>query len=285
MLRIFKSPVKTLAFVSAILLLVVALITAFWDSVSTTILPNTKFGLYEREFWENFLVEMHGIVFELSVIALLLVWLDSRRSKTGEINRLKEDLDDYALLDFPEINVKKLGHIKRLNEHSVFQIDVQNLVLNKLKVKGIEVRDSKLIGLKLTGGSIVNCSFTKVRMRSSNFEDGTIKACSFDSCDLLNSKFGGAQCKGVNFTGSSLERADFTNANLQSSVFNGCNVRNTKFEGTNLKHASFQNAEYISAEELAKADNLDYVKVSKKILEELIELRPEIKFQRNDGRP
>lgn len=285
MVRISKSPVKTLALVSAILVLAVALVTACWDSVSTTVFPNTRIGLYEREFWENFLVGMHGIVFELSVIGLLLVWLDSRRSKTGEINRLKEDLDDYALLDFPEINVKKLGHIKRLNEYGVFQINVQNLVLNELRLQGIEVRDSKLIGLKVIGGSIVNCSFTKIRMRSSNFEDGTIKACSFDSCDLLKSKFGRSQCKGVNFSGSSLERADFTKANLQSGIFNHCNVRNAKFDGANLKHASFQNAEYISAEGLAKADNLDYVKVSEEILKELIELRPDIKFQKNYGRP
>lgn len=285
MASIFTSPVKTLAWMSAILALVVALITGFWDFVSTAIFPNTKVGLYDREFWANFLVEMHGIVFELSVIGVLLVWLDSRRNKSGEINRLKEDLDDYALLNFPEINVKKLGHVKRLNEHGIVRINVQNLILNGLKLQGLKFEDCKLIGLKVVGGSVVNSSFKTVKMRSSNFEDGTIKASSFSSCDLLKSKFGRARCKGANFSKSCLERADFTKADLQSSVFNHCNIRNAKFDGANLKHASFQYAEYISAEGLAKAENLDYVKVPKKILRELVQLRPDMKYQLNDGRP
>ena len=116
---IIKSPVATLATIAVILVLTIVSITAFWDSISNTVLPNTMLGLYNKDFWENFLVEMHGIVFELSIIGVLILWLDSKRSKSGEITRLREDLEDYSSLDFPEINVKKLGHIKRLNQHNI----------------------------------------------------------------------------------------------------------------------------------------------------------------------
>lgn len=152
---IIKSPVATLATIAVVLVLAVFLITAFWGDVSSTVLPNTMLGLYNKGFWENFLVEMHGIVFELSIIGVLILWLDSKRTKSGEITRLREDLEDYSTLDFPEINVKKLGHIKRLNQHNIKNIDVQNLVLNELKVKGVIAEGARLIGLKVVAGSLL----------------------------------------------------------------------------------------------------------------------------------
>lgn len=286
MSRIIKSPVKTLAIISAVLSVSVFFITAFWEKVSGSVFPNIKIGLYERAFWENFLVEMHGIIFELSIIALLIVWLDSKRNKNNDIERLKEDLDDYSSLDFPEINVKKLGHIKRLNGHGVIDIDVQNLVLNNLKIKGVEVKGARLIGLKIMNGSLVGSSFKEMRMRSSNFEGSTIKSTKFKDCDLLKSKYINAKCRGVDFTGSCLERADFTNADLQSAIFNQCNVREARFEGANLKHATFQDSTYLTAEVLAKADNVDYVKIPEEVRCDLLKLCPDMKYQGNDrGRP
>lgn len=282
---IIKSPVTTLAIIAAVLVVAVFLITAFWDSVSSTVLPNTILGLYRKDFWENFLVEMHGIVFELSIIGVLILWLDSKRSKLGEITRLREDLEDYSALDFPEINVKKLGHIKRLNEHNIKNIDVQNLVLNGLKVKGIIVEGSRLVGLKIVKGTIVGSNFKSMKMRSSNFQKSTIKSTMFESCDLLKSKFNESTCKGVDFTNSSLERAEFTNSDLQSSIFNGCDVREAKFDEANLKHASFHNAMHLTSDLLMRAKNLDYVKVSDEIMAELIDQRPDMKYQKNKGRP
>lgn len=282
---IVKSPVATLATIAAVLVLAVFLITAFWDSVSNTVLPNTMLGLYNKEFWENFLVEMHGIVFELSIIGILILWLDSKRSKSDDIKRLREDLEDYSTLDFPEINVKKLGHIKRLNEHNIKNIDVQNLVLNGLKVKGVAAEGARLIGLKIVAASIVGSNFKSMKMRSSDFQKSTIKNTSFELCDLLKSKFNESVCKGVDFSESSLERADFTNSDLQSSIFNGCDVREAKFEGANLKHVSFHNSKHLTSEILIKAKNLDYVKVSDEIMAELIDLRPDMKYQKNKGRP
>ncbi|MFL1802813.1 pentapeptide repeat-containing protein [Plesiomonas shigelloides] len=279
--NIIKSPVATLLTVAAILILIVFLITAFWNGISKFILPNTQIGLYNKGFWENFLVEVHGIVFELSIVGVLILWLDSKRNKSNDIQRLKEDLDDYATLDFPEINVKKLGHIKRLNQYNIYNINVQNLILNGLRVKNITTENSRLIGLKVVKGTIVDCQFKSMQMRSSDFQESTIKCSSFENCNLLRSKFNGAACKGIKFSKSTLERADFTNANLQSSIFKDCDLRGIKLQGANLKHASFQNSVHLTAEALSQAKDLDYIKVPEELMNELISLRSGIKYQKN----
>lgn len=284
--NIVKSPVKTLSVISVVLIVSIFMITAFWNKVSEFVLPNTRLGLYGKEFWENFLIGMHGIIFELSIIAVLIIWLDLKRSRNNDIDRLEEDLEDYSSLDFPEINVKKLGHMKRLNELGVKNIDVQNLVLNGMKIKGVNVEGARLVGLKVMKGSVIDSSFKDMKMRSSNFQESVLKSTKFEACDLTKSKYIRAKCKGVDFTGSCLERADFTNADLQSSIFNLCNVREAIFEGANLKHVTFKESAYLTAEVLAKAENLDYIKISEEIRSELIKIRPDMKYQGNErGRP
>jgi uncharacterized protein YjbI with pentapeptide repeats len=240
--------------------------------------------LYEKDFWENILVEAHGMVIELVIVGVLVIWLDSRRSANSEILRLNEDLVDYAQLDFPEINVKKLGHIKRLNAAGVMQINVQNLSLNSLNVRGVNICDSKIIGLKISNGMVSNSSFINVQMRSSNFESTTIKSSKFENCNLLKSKFSNAICKGINFSNSVVERVDFNNCNLQSSNFSNCDMRGVKLVGANLKHCSFQGATNLDAIEIAKSSSIDYIAISDELLIELKALRPDMKYQSSRDR-
>jgi len=282
--RAFDSPVKTAIVIAILTIIPIVLITVFWDFVSSTIFPNTRIGLYEKGFWENILVEAHGMAIELVIVGILVIWLDSRRSTNGEIVRLNEDLVDYAQLDFPEINVKKLGHIKRLNAAGVMQINVQNLALNSLNVRGVCIRDSKTIGLRISNGTVSNSSFINVQMRSSNFENTTIKSSKFEYCNLLKSNFGNSTCKGVNFSNSVIERADFINCNLQSSNFSNCDMRGVKLVGANLKQCSFLGATNLDAKEMAKASSIDYIAISDELLEELKVLRPDMKYQSRRGR-
>lgn len=279
-----KSPVRTALIVTSVIFLLVISVSLCWDYVSATVLPNTTAGIYKKVFWENILVEMHGVMLELAVIGVLIVWLDSRRNRNSEITRLHEDLNDYALLDFPEINVKKLGHLKRLNSMGVKSFNVQNLVLSNLVVKNFAAVDSNLIGLKVRSSTLANSNFSNVKMRSSSFENAVIRNTKFEKCDLLKSNFLDATCKGISFHESSVERADFTNCDLQSSYFVDSDVRGIKLKGANLNRCSFRGARNVEVKELAKAASLDYIVLEEELLEQLLKLRPDITIQTKNGR-
>jgi uncharacterized protein YjbI with pentapeptide repeats len=278
--NIFNSPVKTAILITSLTLILIIYITSYWEFVSSSIFPNTVIGLYEKSFWENILVEMHGMVIELIIVGILVIWLDSRRSKNNEVIRLIEDLEDYAELDFPEINVKKLGHLKRLNSAGIKEINVQNLLLNHLKLRNLSIENSKMIGLKVFNGGLYNTNFSNVNMRSSNFENATIQNSIFKNCILLKSNFKDGICKGVSFEKSSIERVDYTNCNLQSSLFLGCDMRGVKLQGANLKQCSFKEVIHLDINELAKASCLDYIAISDDLLEQLKIIRPDMKYQR-----
>lgn len=262
-------------------MLFIVITSYYFDDLSKIILPDTVIGLYSKEFWENLLVEAHGMVIELFIVGVLVISLDSRREKHNEIARLKEDLNDYAMLDFPEINVKKQGHLKRLHDAGIYTINIQNLILNELHLNKIKITDSKMIGLKIISGSLSNSSFLDVMMRSSNFEKSVIKNTNFEKCNLYKAKFKDSRCRGMSLRNSSVVSVDFTNCDLQSAIFVGADIANAIFIGANLKQASFLHAKNINIHELAKANCLDYISLPSEHMEELKKIRPDMNYQRN----
>jgi uncharacterized protein YjbI with pentapeptide repeats len=283
-LSIIKNPLKTVIAITIIAAISIFLVCANWNWVSSTIFPNTILGVYRKEFWENVLVEMHGMILDLVVVGILIFWLDSRRAIKSEIHRQLEDLVDYASLDSPEVNLKKIGHIKRLNSVGVKCFNVQNLTLSEVALSGVSVENSKMIGLKISGGKVSSSEFINVQMRSSDFENCTIRNAKFEASNLLKSKFKGAVCKGVSFRGACLERVDFTDCDLQSAILREADLRGAIFKGANLKQCSLMDAKNIDLGELSKASCLDHIAMSEENIMQLVSLRSDMKYQIKNSR-
>lgn len=272
-------PIKTAILVVGIFGSVLVLMSLSWDFLSSKIFPNTTIGVYQKSFWENLVISLHGVFIDLVLVTILILWLDHRRNQRTSNQRFKEELEDYAHLDFDEVKLRKLGHLKRLNINKVESISVQNLVLNRMHIKGLTFKCCKLIGLKLKNGKISASNFSDVNMRSCNFESAELKSTKFSSCILLCSKFISANLRGVSFERCNLERCDFSDADMQSSILKECDVRGVKFIRANLKRANLIGVKNLDVNELAKAENLDYIQVDPDVLETLKTINTEMNFQ------
>ena len=286
--RIFQSPIKTAIAITGIAGVIVSLITANWDLVSSNIFPNTKIGLYDKEFWENFLVEMHGMVLELALVGILIVWLDRKRDERNLIKQHREELIDYADLEFPEANLKKISCLKRLNAANIYDIKVQNLVLGGMRLNGLKFKNTNLIGFKAPDSTLKNCTFHKIQMRSSNFSSADLRSSSFTETNIYKSVFVNSNCKGVTFENSLLERSDFTGANLQSAILKNADLREVKFHEAVLDRCTFIGAKNLEVESLAEAKSLNYIAIEDDKLQALKQLRSDMKYQKrrdSSGRP
>ena len=76
-------------------------------------------GLYDKSFWENVLVEAHGLVFDILVLGLIFVWMDTYRQKRESIARDLENLWDLNTLTEEVYQKKKVNILKRLNKSEV----------------------------------------------------------------------------------------------------------------------------------------------------------------------
>ena len=122
---------RAVSFLFVITALIVFSATAFWPQLSTAIFPNTTLGLYNKSFWENVLVEAHGLVFDIFSIGIVLVWMDTHRQKRELIKRNIEGLLDLNTFTDEVYQKQKINMLNRLNEQKVYEIHITNLTLHK----------------------------------------------------------------------------------------------------------------------------------------------------------
>ncbi|CAH0144015.1 pentapeptide repeat-containing protein [Pseudomonas brassicacearum] len=282
---VLDNPIKTAILIFFLAAFAAFLITANWEWVSTNILPDTTLGLYSRGFWENVLVEMHGMVVELAVVGILLLWLDGRRGKNKELAQCREDLKNYATLDFPESHLKKIGALKTLVSANEVNLDARYLHLSGRSLSDINVSGWNLIGLKINGGKLEKSRFEAVDARSSNFVQCKMKNVTFAGGSLYRCKFEGAKLRQVMFKDVRIEKTEFTHCDMPGTVFDGVSLKGVKFEGANLSNSSFKSAIDIDVSELSKAATLDHIAINDELLFQLITLRPDMKYQAKRFRP
>lgn len=260
-----KTPLRAVTFLFFVTLIIVVFVTSCWGVVSSSVFPNTTLGLYSREFWENVLVEAHGMVFDILIIGVIVVWLDTRRTTYNEKKSMLNELSDMSYLDLPEVNHRKVGMMHRLNNLGETTFDIEELIIAKARVNGLFSENSNFRYLKAFNSSFTKVTFINTCLFRSDFSGTEIKSTKFLSCDLKKAVFIDAKATGVNYTDSNLERARFMNADLQSAIFKGCNLREANFENANLRSANLKGATYIKVEQLLKAKNLDYVVVDEEL--------------------
>lgn len=282
---IMDDPIKTAISIFFITILLVFSITAGWDWISSTIMPNTRLGLYSAEFWENVLVEMHGMTVELAVVGILLLWLDGRRDKKKNLAQCRQDLKSYANMDFPESHLKKINAIKILINAQERGLDARYLHLAGRALSEINIVEWNLIGLKLNGGKLESSHFSSVNARSCNFVQSTLRDVIFERGSLYRCKFEGASLRQVKFRSVNIENVEFTHCDMPNTVFEDVSMIGVKFDGATLDRCSFKSARDVDFSELARAKSLDYLAVSDDVLKQLIMLRSDMKYQKKRLRP
>lgn len=235
-------------------------------------------GLYDKSFWENVLVEAHGLVFDILVLGLIFVWMDTYRQKRESIARDLENLWDLNTLTEEVYQKKKVNILKRLNTNKTYKIDVTDLILtNKTKIKDISFANSGLFGLKFLDCLIFNLKIKHSKLNSAEFSDSVIKNTEITDSYLKNANFKSASLLGLNFTNSDLFRAKFIDADLEGTDLRGCNLKRTVFKDANLKNANLRGCINLNYDALIEAKCIDYLKADEGVIEELKRRRPEMK--------
>lgn len=241
-------------------------------------LPNTTLGLYDKSFWENVLVEAHGLVFDIFVLGLVLIWMDTYRQKRESITRDLESLWDLNTLTEEVYRKRKVNILKRLNINKTYKIDVTDLTLSdKVKIKDITFKNSGLFGLKFLDCRIFNLKIEHSKLNSAEFSDSIIKNSEITDTYLKNAKFQSASLVGLNLTNSDLFRAKFIDADLEGADLRGCNLKRTTFTGANLKNANLRGCINLNYDALIEAKCIDYIKADECVLEELKLRKPDMK--------
>ncbi|HHG3359485.1 hypothetical protein BBM65_01520 [Vibrio parahaemolyticus] len=243
-----------------ILVVVIVPITAFWGTVSSTIFPNTIIGLYNKDFWENFLVEAHGAIFDLAVVGIALLWFEERRKKKDKIGELTTNLDDLKHYYGEDASYRTFGQMKRLMALNVTKFEIPEAKLSNLTIQGLNFKSCNFHAVNFTKSRLENTTIENSQLDASIFVDSTFKHMTLTDVSLRRAKFAHAKLKGVDLRNSVVTGADFRNADLSSANFSGVDCKGVNFKGANLRSANFKGARNLTKDMLLEAENVKFVK-------------------------
>ncbi len=207
-------------------------------------------------FYENILIEAHGMLFDLLIIGILLVWLNKNGEKQLRIKRYSEEIDDYRHWKSEEATYKIIGNIKRLNKDKITQIELYNAYLRAANLNYVDLTGSNMNYVVMDEATLINSSLNRVRLNQASLKNAKI-----NKAELKSSFLGGANCEGASMIKCDLENAQLIKTNLKGAFLMDANLKGAMLAGAdfsqaNLMKADLRGVQGVTAEQFATARSL-----------------------------
>lgn len=184
---------------------------------------------YNLEFFENVLVEAHGMLFDIAVIGIFVLFLNEKGKERIEIQKYNNEIDDFRIWKSEEASFRITGNIKRLNKKGISRIDIHDTYLENMSLstpdRPINLKQANLQGAKLM----------KADLRNANLEKANL--C---NADLQGANLQGANLNEANLKGAFLQETNLKNASFQNAVLRDACFRKANFYSTNLKNSDMR---------------------------------------------
>ena len=114
-------------------------------------------GYVEEGFLYGVLVEAHGLLFELAVLGILIVWLNQRGQAVRERVALHDEIETYRYWISDESQYRTVGCIRILNSMGVSVFDLRSCKhLKGANLYGVDLSGSILVGADLSGANLAD---------------------------------------------------------------------------------------------------------------------------------
>ena len=221
------------------------------------------------DFYKQVLAEAHGMIFDIAIIGILILWLNKSGEKRLRIKTYKDEIDDFRLWKSEEAAFRTVGNIKRLNRHQIYNLNLVNCFLNKTNLNYCVLEGSNLNSADINTSQLIECNLRNARLNQTNFENSTL-----NQADLSFAYASGANFKDAFMIKVQMEKAYLIKANLQGAFLmeanlNGAYLTGAELSGANLYKADLRNAVGLTLEQLEKARTLYLAQLDEELMEQV----------------
>jgi len=198
-----------------------------------TVLSLPYWAARPDEFFENIMVEAHGLVFDLFVIGFFLTFFNKLGERDREIKRYNEEIGDYRGWDEKEATYRTVGLIRRLNNMAVTDIDLHNTFL-----QGADLRNADLHRADLRDADLHRADLHRADLRGAD-----LRGAHLDGADLHNTDL-----RGADLVDTHLTKARYNDATRWPADFtppgSAINTDHHRLSGANLRDVGLTGAHY-----------------------------------------
>ncbi|MFQ6028318.1 MAG: pentapeptide repeat-containing protein, partial [Dehalococcoidia bacterium] len=170
---IFPFVARRPVLVACIVFLGATVIVVAFTLILTLII--SSFG-YDLEFLESVLAEAHGMLLDILVISIFIVWLTRRGDKLKETMRYRDEIDDFRRWESEEAAHLIVRNVKRLNDNGVTDIDLSSCYLVKADLGGFDLTGGKLAEAKAGEANLRDTKLVKADLRKADLKGATLTA-------------------------------------------------------------------------------------------------------------
>lgn len=245
-----------------------------------------------RSFTENLLAEAHGVLIDILMLGVIIVWFQQKGNNKLLARRYQDEIDDFRNWKAEEAARRIRGNIKRMNEIGISAIDLNNCYLRNMDMRrynldGANMWRSDMSFCDLRNASMANSYMEDTNLYSSvlsnaNFKNAVLWKADLKNADLRNTIFINAVMQESKLNESDLENSDLENANLTNVDLSGCNLFNVNlkgcdlegaaFAGAYLKKANLRDSKGLTVNQLLKAQTLFETEMDEMLFIELINI-------------
>lgn len=172
-------------------------------------------GYYHSStFLEGILIEAHGMLFDLWVIGVFILFFHEVDKRIGENQKYKDEIDDFRDWKSEEAKCRIVGNIKRLNKNNVTNINLSECFLKKVRLTDVNFQKSYLYRANFQGAILLRANFQKSDSKEVLFKGAELFFANFQEANLQAANFQGAILFGVNFQEADLRWKDFPEPSL-----------------------------------------------------------------------
>jgi BTB/POZ domain-containing protein KCTD9 len=227
-------------------------------------------------FMGQVLAEAHGMIFDIAVIGILLVWLNRNGEIRQRIRTYKDEIDDFRLWESEEAAFRTVGNIKRLNRHKIHDINLVNCHLPRTNLNYVNLSSSNLNSANISQSSLIESNLENARLNQTNFENSNLNQAILRSAYASGANFKDAFLIKSQFENAFLIKANFNNAFLMEANLQNCYLMGADFENASLYKADLRGAKGLTIEQLSKVKTLYLAKFDDEILNQIKTNLPEL---------
>lgn len=174
--------------------------------VSVVIVVSISISKYDDiSFLEGLLIEAHGMLLDILIIGVFILWLNRLGEKKMEVQRYKNEIDDFRRWKSDEAKFRIVGNIKRLNRLNFSTINLISCYLNEANLSNLNLQDANLQWANLQDANLYYAN-----LQGANLKDAKLQGAILLSANLQHAFLVGAKLRGADLRGADLRGADIT---------------------------------------------------------------------------
>jgi len=230
----------------------------------------------DNGFLENLLVELHGMVFDLLLIGILVTFFLKLAQRKESVQKYLDELDEIQNLTTEKETRRKRELILTLSKFGKKNLNLthyylQNINLSKIKLAGAKLSFAHLQEAILWKAQLQEAHLDGAQLQAAYLSEANLQKANLEDANLQASILVGARLKGAN-----LQKANLLKANLLKAKLKGANLERTQLDEANFEKADLRSTKGLEMSNISQVKTLYEAKLDRKTKEMIEDQYPDL---------